>query len=266
MSAQSKYYNTGGGELYFSKLVNGVLETEVAFGQTENITFSSEIETLKHDNTEGAVTVEDLSILKKVTGKLAIDTVEVSPDMLVRAFLGSNNSSAVGANVIAVDATLGYVTATLLDTAYPIGVKYLDEATIVVKDATDITTYVLNTDYSLSTTNGVTSITALTGGAITALAVIHVTGNNSAYSDILIEAFIDTKLEGQVRFVSKPANGVAYTYTFHKVSLLASGDFALKSAEEFATISFEGDMLASELVVGAGQSKLFKIEGSELTA
>ena len=267
MSAKSQYYNTGGGELYFSKLTNGALEAEVAFGQTENVTFSSEIETLKHDNTEGAVTVEDLSILKKVTGTLAIDTVEISPDMLTRAFLGSDNSTAVIANAIAGTASLGFVTATLLDTAYVIGVKHLDVATIVVKDATDTTTYTLDDDYSLSTVNNVTSITFITGGSggIVATDVIHVTADNVAYNDILIEAFIDAKLEGQLRFVSKPANGVAYTYTFHKVSLLTSGDFALKSAEEFTTVSFEGDMLSSELITGEGESKLFKIEGSEVT-
>ena len=122
-------------------------------------------------------------------------------------------------------------------------------------------------DYSLSTVNNVTSITFITGGSggIVATDVIHVTADNVAYNDIRIEAFIDSILEGQLRFVSRPANGLAYIYTFHKVSLLTSGDFALKSAEEFTTVSFEGDMLSSELITGEGESKLFKIEGSEVT-
>ena len=64
---QSKYYNTGGGSLKFTPIVDGVLGTEEDFGQTENISFSTEIETLTHDNTETCTTYEDMNILKKVT-------------------------------------------------------------------------------------------------------------------------------------------------------------------------------------------------------
>ena len=265
MSAQSKYYNTGGGELFFTPITNGVLGSESAFGQTENVTFSSEIETLTHDNTEGKTIFEDMNILKKITGKIAIDTVEISPDMLSKAFLGTNNSTPIIADAITGTASLGFVTCTELDVAYDIGVKHLDVGTIVVKDDTDTTTYTLDTDYTLTTKGDVTTITAKTGGAITALDVVHVTADNVAYSDIRIEAFMNSKLEGKLRFVSQSANGTSYTYTFHKVSLLASGDFMLKSPEELAKLSFEGAMLASELVTGNGESKLFKIEGSELT-
>lgn len=269
MSAKSEYYSTGGGELHFTPITAGVYGTEVEFGQTENVTFSSEIETLTHDNTEGSVMIEDLNILKKITGKLNIDTVEISPEMLTRAYLGENNTSAVIANAITGTPELGFVTATAMDTAYPIGVKHLDVATIVVKDSTDITTYTLDDDYSLSTVNGVTSITFITGGSGGILAgdVIHITGDNSAYDDISIEGFLNSKLEGKLRFVSAPANGIAYEYTFYRVSLLVSGDFTLKSAEELAKLSFEGTMLASEIDGdGTATSKLFKIEGTKLTA
>lgn len=266
MASQSKYYNTGGGSLKFTPIVNGVLGAEEEFGQTENIGFSTEIETLTHDNTETNVTYEDMNILKKVTGKLNIETLEISPVMLTRAFLGTNNTSSVIADAIAGTASLGFVTATALDTAYPIGVKHLDTATIVVKDDTDVTTYVLGTDYTLSTVNNVTMITFPTsGGTIVATDVLHITADNSAYDDISIEGFIDSKLEGVLTFTSDTANGVSYVYTFHRVSILASGDYTLKSSEDFAKLSFEGTMLASELVSGDGISKLFKIEGTELT-
>ena len=255
--AQSKYYNTGGGSLKFTPIVDGVLGVEEDFGQTENISFSTEVETLTHDNTETCTTYEDMNILKKVTGKLSIETLEISPTMLTRAFLGSNSTTSVIANAIAGTASLGFVTATALDTEYAIGVKHLDDSTIVVKDDADTVTYVLNTTY----------ITFLTsGGTITASDDLHITADNSAYDDIVIEGYIDTKLEGVLTFTSCASNGVSYVYTFHRVSLLASGDYNLKSSEEFAKLAFEGTMLASELVSGAGISKLFKIEGTELTA
>lgn len=266
MSAQSKYYNTGGGELFFTPIVNGILGVETAFGQTENVDFSYEAETITHDSTENETTLEDMSILRKITGKLAIETVEISPEMLTKAFLGNDNSTIVAANAIATTASLGFVTATALDTAYEIGVKHLDEATIIVKDDADLITYVLGDDYSLLTKNNVTTITFLTGGSgvITAGDIIHITADNVSYNDISIEAFIESKLEGQLRFISAPANGVSYVYTFHKVSLLASGDYMLKSTTEFAKLSFEGSLLASELITAQGISKLFKIEGSEV--
>ena len=262
--AQSKYYNTGGGKLYFTPLVDGVLGTEAEFGGTENVSFSSEIETLTHDNTEGAVTVEDLSILKKITGKLAIDTVEVSPAMLVKAFLGSDESALVIANAIAGTPDLGFVTNTVHGDAYAIGVKHLDDTTIVVKDDTDVTTYVLDTDYTLSRMGDTTYITFI-GATIIAGDILHITADNVAYNDIKVEGFMESKLEGKLRFVSDTANGLAYTYVFHKVSLLASGDFMLKSTEEFSKISFEGSMLASELITANNESKLFVITGSEVT-
>ena len=260
--SQSKYYNTGGGELFFTPLVNGVLGTESTFGGTENVSFSSEIETLTHDNTESAVTVEDLSILKKITGKLNIESVEISPEMLGKAFLGTDYTAPVasGTAVAQADITVGDFT-----TAYPLSVKNITLASVVVKDDTDTTTYVLDTDYTLSVSGDTTYITFL-NPTIIVTDVIHVTADNVAYSAIRVEAFMESKLEGQLRFVSDPANGVAYEYKFHKVSLLASGDFALKSADEFSKIAFEGSMLASELITANNESKLFVITGTELTA
>ena len=217
--AQSKYYNTGGGSLKFTPIVDGVLGTEEDFGQTENISFSTEVETLTHDNTETCTTYEDMNILKKVTGKINIETLEISPAMLTRAFLGTNDTTAVIADAIAGTADLGFVTATAFDVAYAIGVKHLDVATIVVKDATDTTTYTLDDDYSLSTMGDITYITFITGGTgvIVADDVIHITADNSAYSDISIEGYMDTKLEGVLTFTSCSANGVSYVYTFHRV-------------------------------------------------
>lgn len=256
--AQTKYYNTGGGELKFTPIVDGVAGTEIDFGQTENISFAIETETLTHDNTESCTTFEDMNILKKVTGALTIETLEISPEMLERAYLGDLTRTAVASAT----ATLANVTVTLLDTAYYIGDKFLSN--VVVQDATDTTTYVEGTDYTIDYDKGL--ITALSTGAISALDVLHVTYDNAAYDDINIEGFIQSKIEGILKFNSCAAQGISYTYTFHRVSLLASGDYSLKSSDDFVKLTFEGTMLASDLISGAGLSKLFKIEGAEKTA
>lgn len=255
--AQSKYYNTGGGKLYIRPLVNGVLGAKEEFGQTEDIAFSTEVENLTHNNTETNVVYEDMNILKKITGKLSINTIEISPAMLTRAFLGTNFTANVAS---AVGSTNNNVVA-VLDVAVPIGTKHLSN--VVVKDVTDVTTYVEGTDYTLNLVTG--EITALSTGSILESDVLHITFDNASYDDIRIEAFLNSKIEGELTFVSDTANGVEYVYTFHRVSLLASGDFSLKSAEDFSTLSFEGTMLASELITAQNESKLFKIEGTELT-
>jgi len=257
MSAKTEYYNTGGGELYFTPIVNGVLGIEKPFGQTEDIKFSTSVEKLTHDNTEGTTTFEDISVLKKVTGSINIDTVEISPDMLTTAFLGTSFVTQVGAST----ATEATVAISALDTVTPIGKKILSE--VIVQNEAKDTTYVEGTDYVIDYQNG--TINALSTGAISVGNVV-VTFDNGAYEDIRVEAFLNSKIEGVLRFVGKSATGVSYVYTFHKVSLIASGDFSLKSATEFAKLSFEGAMLASDLITANGVSKLFKIEGARPTA
>jgi len=258
MAAQSKYYNTGGGELKFTPIVDGVLGTEVDFGQTENVSFSTTVDTLTHDNTETCTAYEDMNILKKITGKLSIETLEISPEMLERAFLGKLTRTATAAAT----ATTANVTATELDTPIYIGTKFLSN--VVVKDSSDATTYVEGTDYTLNADKGL--ITFKTGGGVSKNDVTHVTFDNAAYDDIDVQGYTESKIEGVLVFESCAANGVNYKYTFHRVSLLASGDFNLKNASEFVKLSFEGTMLASELVSGDGVSKLFKIEAAEKTA
>lgn len=255
MASNSKYYNTGGGELSFVPIVNGVLGTEIDFGQTENVSFNVTTSSITHDNTETCTTFEDENILSKVTGKLTIETIEISPDNLERAYLGAKTSNTIALGTSVADT----VTFTALDTPYYIGVKFLSN--VVVKDSGDTTTYVEGTDYTINLDKGM--ITALSGGGISAGATCNLTYDNASYNDITIEGFIQSKLEGKLIFKSCANNGLNYVYTFHKVSLLASGDFNLKSSTEFAKLSFEGTMLASEFVTATGQSKLFKIEASE---
>ena len=64
------------------------------------------------------------------------------------------------------------VTATALDTAYALVGSNVSHNSVVVQDSTDTTTYVENTDYKIDYIVG--TITAITGGAITAGDVLHV--------------------------------------------------------------------------------------------
>ena len=185
MASKSSYYNTGGGGLKFTPIVDGVLGSQEEFGQTENVSFSTEMETLTHDNTETCVTYEDINILKKVTGKLNIETIEISPLMLERAFLGKTTrvTKASGSDITS------NVTIVALGMVYTIGVKYLSN--LVVKDDGNVETYVEGTDYMVNLNKGL--ITAIDGGDITAGDILNLTYNNVEYDDINIEGFINSK-------------------------------------------------------------------------
>ena len=256
MAAQSKYYNTGGGELKFTPIENGVLGTKVDFGQTENMDFSTSVETIKHDSTEGSVAFEDLNILKKVTGKLSIATVEISPEMLGRGTLS---------DVTTIDTPKATATklddyvVNGLDTKHLLGTKFMSN--VDVENSDDSTTYVEGTDYTMSYDEG--AITILSSGGIADGDKIDITFDNAHYADYNLEGYTKSKIEGVLEFVSHAANGLSYTYTFHKVSLLASGSFSLKSDKDLAKISFDGVLLSSEFVTGDGVSKLFNIKSTE---
>ena len=256
MAAQSKYYSTGGGELKFTPIVNGVLGTEVDFGETENVDFSTTVETIKHDNTEGAVAFEDLNILKKVTGKLLITTVEASPAMLERAMLADLDTHHVDK---ATGTKLDDYVVNGLDVAHFLGTKFMSN--VVVENSDDSTTYVEGTDYTMQYDAG--KITILSSGGIADGDKIDITFDNAEYNDYNLEGYEKTKIEGILVFQSHAANGLSYVYTFHKVSLLASGNFSLKSDKDIAKLSFDGVILASELVTGDGVSKLFNIKATE---
>lgn len=113
---------------------------------------------------------------------LSLTLLELPGAILARIFYGDEANTSVTSGSI----TAAPFTMTALGTWYSLGHRYFDTTIpVVVKDSLDVTTYVEGTDYVLDRRNGRIKI-PLTGSAIDAADVIHVTGTYLAYQVLTI--------------------------------------------------------------------------------
>lgn len=250
--ASTDYITTGGGKLYIQTYDNGVLNPDMAyFGITDDITLSSDTEQIEHSNTETSVQRTDKKVAKKKNASISFTTAEISPEMLALAYLGT--VSAIAQTIQT--AVAAVITAANKGFFYDMG--YVSITTLVVKDSTDLTTYVVGVDYNYDKNTGMLEV--LAGGSCADADDLNLTVTADAYTKKLMASLTGTQLEARLVFVSDPQSGSKYRYTFKKVNLIATGDLALKS-EDFATISFEGEALVDESVVDPLLSDYFDVE------
>lgn len=257
MASTAKDYSQrrlGGGKLYIDEYDDqGVLTGEEWFGITENLVQTVEQEFITIDNTEGCQILEDAKILSKTTVTLAWDTKNISPVNLARAFLGDKTENTVVAGTGA-DVTDPVV----LDVAIPLDFKFATN--IVVQDETDLITYTLGTDYTVDDSGATVTVTPITGGAITALDILHIGYDYAEYTDGLIKALQNASLSGKLRFAMCNSQGFDYEITYHKADISSAGDFSLKANEDAGMLSFTASVVKLDTV-----DNLFEIEYAELT-
>ena len=231
----TKLQITGGALFIEPYATDGVtLGAKIAFGTTDEITLSTEVEKVQHNDTETKESVLDGDYVVGRTVTLSFTTADISPTMLSRAYLGSTSAVTQSA---AVDVAV-VTAAVVIGGRYNTG--YRNVTSVVVKDVTDATTYVEGTDYTLAKKGGY--IVILDGGSISATDVLHLTVNAPAGTGTLINAMQLDALQGRLTYTGEASIGDSHEYVLEKVSLNASGDVALKSGE-FTTISFEGSAL-----------------------
>jgi hypothetical protein len=231
----TKLQITGGALFIEPYATDGVtLGAKIAFGTTDEITLSTEVEKVQHNDTETKESVLDGDYVVGRTVTLSFTTADISPTMLSRAYLGSTSAVTQSA---AVDVAV-VTAAVVIGGRYNTG--YRNVTSVVVKDVTDTTTYVEGTDYTLAKKGGY--IVILDGGSISATDVLHLTVNAPAGTGTLINAMQLDALQGRLTYTGEASVGDSHEYVLEKVSLNASGDVALKSGE-FTTISFEGSAL-----------------------
>ncbi len=118
---------------------------------------------------------------------------------------------------------------------------FRDVSSVVVQDVTDVTTYVLNTDYIIDATAGM--IKPLAAGSINDLDVLHVDYTYGAQTARRIISATDTEIRGAVRIDGKNlANQKKIELYIPEVVLVPDGDLAL-GGKEFLTFSLTGDIV-----------------------
>ena len=232
---------TGGGRLYFEKLnADGTHDPILYFGKTDGITFATAVEWKEHYDSEGCTPLLDARYPSKKTADVKFSTSEVSLEMQNRAFLGdiveTTQAIATGVEVVIAGASVA--------SGYIVDFGYYNATIVVVKDVTDATTYVEDTDYTLDAKAGF--ITILAGGSITTGDVLHVTVTAPAITYDVSATMKNAALTGRFTVVTSSQTGNNFKYIFKKLSVTQDGDFLLKG-EEISVLSFAGAAMLDDV-------------------
>jgi len=205
-------------------------------------------ETTKAENVSSLYGAKEIvaTVVTDKTGTINITLNDYQKSNLANALYGS-----VTDNVAAAAEAESIVAK--LDRHVPLS-GFLDATgTMTVKDVTDVTTYVEDTDYVVS--DG--SIYFVDGGAISEDDVIHVVYDKLAES--VIEAFTVDNLILALYFDGVNLDNSKRTKSFfHKVQLDPTSSYNLLAADEYATLELTGTLLSSKAVSATGLSKFYK--------
>ena len=230
----SNNYTLGRGEVHFGQFKTGTQTPrgERYFGNTPELSYSAEQETLDHFNSDRGVRTKDESIPLQIDYSGSFITDNISPENLAAFFMGNATVlTDAGATVTAevhndVEQGLTYQLGT--STNNPSGVRKVS-AVAVKDDATPTpATYVAGTDYTVDLDLG--RVTIVEGGAITDGTNLRIDYTITASSRDLIVSK-STVVEGSLRFIAYNPAGKQIDYFMPWVKITPNGDFALKGDE-----------------------------------
>jgi len=252
-------YLLGRGALYFSDDLDtdGRPKNFRHLGNAEAFTVNVETENLEHFSTLEGLKKRDRNVILSQALGVSMELAEIDVENLRLFLAGENTQTAVtGASV---DATPGGNPNLIVSglgrwydlydnaspsTYPPVAADSAERVyrltSVVVKDATDTTTYVEGTDYDLDAELG--RIFIREGGSIGATDSLLVDFDFATLTIDEVRGLKQASLTGVLKFVSINANDASkeIEYQFHSVSLRAEGDFAL-IGDEFATLSLTGE-------------------------
>lgn len=226
-----------GGSIYLEPYAaDGSLGDKVYPGTTDEVTFSSELEKIDHNNTETEEMVLDGEDVVKRNTTLAFTTSDINDYFNKVAFLATESAltqvQQTDTAIVIASAVLGKVE----------DVGYLDITSIVVKDSADTITYVEGEDYSYDKKWG--TVIFLEGGAIVAASEIHITLSANAVAGKVLESYTQDKIEFRMTYQGRASTGLNEKHVFEKVSISLDGDRTLKSGDRaYSVYNFTGAVL-----------------------
>jgi len=238
------------GDLYFNKLDGaGVGEGWLPFGNATQFEIEQPSDPKerisKQRNTYGSV-LESVYIKQPGTLKVKIDDINI--DNLALAFLGKSLDTNVSAGVAVTDSLTVIKFSTFLKTVNP------NISNVVVKDVTDTTTYVLDTDYSIIDAE-LGMIQVIDGGAIVLNDVIHVTYDHTLRTSSKVQGGIENAITVELLLKGNNlVNGEAIVVNCWKVKLAPTTAVDFLN-DEFVEIELDGRL---ELVTNKPSS--FEVE------
>ena len=241
---------TGGGRLYYQKLnSDGSYEPLMYFGKTDGISFSTSVEWKEHFDSEGCTQLLDAKYPSKKSAEIKFDTSEITLEMQNKAFLGD----IVETNQVIATAEAIVVSGALVKEGSIVDIGYYNATILLVKDETDVTTYVEGTDYNFDAKSGYISIIA--GQGITTGDILHLTVTAPAITMNTSATMKQSALQGRFIVITSSQTGNNYKYTFKNVSVTQDGEFLLKG-EEIGKLSFSGSAMVDTVDNGTLSSYL----------
>jgi len=198
-------------------------------GNASAFEITVETENLDHYSSRAGTATKDKDIVTKVTAKGTLTLDDVNVNNIKNWFFGTTITETVQALDAAVVSNLTASKGKWVE----IG-KY-NITTIVVKDVTDATTYVLGTDYEVDLSAGLLRV--LEGSVIVEDAVLHLTYAVPALNHYSIDGLGASSVKGHIFFVGNPPTGRKQDLKGY-VSMKPTGNYALVG-EDWQTMQFE---------------------------
>ncbi|MCW8918968.1 MAG: hypothetical protein OQL08_09165 [Gammaproteobacteria bacterium] len=209
------------------------------------IGFSEDKKTLPNYRTGGGGVANSQSIVSAMTCSMTLS--DFDEENLALATFGA--SSAVAAGSVTDESHTAYVGGLVRFDNLP------DTSTIVVTDATGVTTYVLDTDYSVNAAG----IVPISGGAISDAATILVDYTKVAGN--VVQALTQSSQEWSLTLVglNDAQSGKSVVVDLHRVKFSPAGELGFIT-DDFGNIEITGEVLADSNITGTGLSQFMKIE------
>jgi hypothetical protein len=238
MSLEQKVYTIGKGKLLFKQKGQNNFHD---FGNCTDFKVTTAIDKKEHYSSRSGTKTKDKEVViqQTATGSFTLD------DLLnenLRIYL---MATAVHDVVQVTGSAASQAVAAELDKWIDLG--KLKISNVVVTDETDVTTYVLGTDYELDTEVGL--IRPLSSGSIVDASTLHVSFDYADVTTKKMSAASTTTIEGDLYFVSDPPAGKIADIKGY-VSLSPKGDLSTIS-DDFTNVQFDAEFLSG---YGYGES------------
>ncbi|HKJ72915.1 MAG TPA: hypothetical protein VKA19_02255 [Alphaproteobacteria bacterium] len=237
----NKYIKMGAGKVYFAPYDSSGNKTGNFryLGETESLSYTASPETKEKKTSDSAVATTAKKILTGMSrsGKLVCD--EVAPENLAMFVIGAasthTQASATGSTETLTSVSPGTMRIVGATASNPIGVR--DISNVTVTGGGGSPSYTEGTDYTLDLTAG--TITVLENGNISDGDDLDLTYDVASKSWDHIESSNTKQVKGELVFIGDYTTGENDDQYFPNVDLQPSGDFNIKSRQDFQQIEFD---------------------------
>lgn len=230
----------GKGKVYFNRLdSSGVPMGERFLGNCTvlEVTTTDELREIYSSAEQSSPLLKSVNVRR--TQEFSLTMSEFTKENMALALMGDNSALAQGSGSLAATIEIPQV---YQGYYYDLTHRNVTAATVVVKNSTEVTTYVLGTDYDEDAVSG--RIYIIPGGGISDGDEIHVTAYNyTADTSTTVRSGVDNTIEGSLRFIGDPATGPIWELEVWSVSMTPEGALGFIS-DDYAEFTLKGKVQA----------------------